>query len=181
MQRAAPAHAARCIFRTGMIPFPSHPVPFLQAIHFFIFRNPPLALSEEFFFSRQHASVSMEFRISLFQRVPLPQRQSASASMEILFTRFRRFFLPQRQSASPSSEIRFTCFRRILLFPEQSVSFFPEVPSPAFRHRFPKARLRIRDRSEALFLVWNPAFKNRPWCGSWRQPSASPGRRTHGS
>lgn len=181
MQRAAPADAARCIFRTRMIPFPSHPVPFFQATRFSIFRNPPLALSEEFFFSRQHASVSMEILFTRFWRFFLPQRQSASPSPEIRLSRFLRIILFSRQYASAFSEIRFTRFRRILLFPEQSVSFFPEVPSPAFRHRFPKARLRIRDRSEAWFLVWNPVFKNRPWCGSWRQPSASPGRRTHGS
>ena len=149
MQRAAPAHAAHCVFRTGMMTSPSHPVPFLRAsrfglhgnplhalsevfpspktIRFSIFRNPPHMLSEDFFFSGQYVS---DFS-------------------GILFTRIRRAFLPQRQSASSSSKIRLSRFRRILLFLEQSVSAFPEVPSLVFRHRFPKTRLRIHDSSEA--------------------------------
>lgn len=166
MQRAAPADAACCANTCSALHFPHRNDTFPKSPRSFSPGNPLLHLPK---------SASCAFGGFSFPKGNSLLHLPKSASRAIGGFSFS----PDNTLRSPwnSALHAFEGF----FVSEQSVSFFPEVPSPAFRHRFPKARLRIRDRSEALFLVWNPAFKNRPWCGSWRQPSASPGRRTHGS
>lgn len=94
---------------------------------------------------------------------------------------FGGFFFPKDNPILHPPKSALHAFGGFFFSPSNPFCSFQRSPPQPSAIAFQKTRLRIRDRSEACFLVWNPVFKNRPWCGSWRQPSASPGRRTHGS